>query len=215
MINRFALAIVGNKWRGMIAIWRQPSRLRIPPRSAPRSMRGAREIRHKSERVQRGSHNRNVRPLQPSRRGEWCCLARPKSTPPARKIAIRLRSSRPRDRLPNNCATCASGLHHVAQQSLFFRFRQHNPQSHLKIQCLQSLIGAAISGGAARRDCSDACRAMRCQRSTRFAEAAARCESVRRAITGTIRETPSSVHFSIAHSMRSNLNTARTRVISA
>ena len=38
---------------------------------------------------------------------------------------------------------------------------------------------------------------------------------MRRAITGTIRETPSSVHFSIAHSMRSNLKIARTRVISA
>ena len=33
--------------------------------------------------------------------------------------------------------------------------------------------------GEARRDCSDACRAMRCQRSTRFVAAAARCASVR------------------------------------
>jgi hypothetical protein len=78
-----------------------------------------------------------------------------------------------------------------------------------------NLAGATISGGEARRDCSAACLARRCQRSRRLAEAAARCESVRLAITGTIRETPSSVHFSIAHSMRSNLNIASRSVISA
>ena len=42
---------------------------------------------------------------------------------------------------------------------------------------------------------------MRRQRSTRFAADWARCFSVRRAITGAIAITPSSVAFSIAHSM--------------
>ena len=54
---------------------------------------------------------------------------------------------------------------------------------------------------------------MRRQRSTRLSAASARCFSVRRAITGTIDVTFSSVHFSIAHSMRSNLNTASSSVI--
>ena len=54
---------------------------------------------------------------------------------------------------------------------------------------------------------------MRRQRSTRFSAASARCFSVRRAMTGTIVVTFSSVHFSIAHSMRSNLKTASSKVI--
>ena len=75
-----------------------------------------------------------------------------------------------------------------------------------------SFTGAAISGGAAHRDCSAACSAIRCQRWWRFCAAEARCVSVRRAMTGMMRATPISVHFSIAHSMRSNLKMARTRV---
>ena len=78
-----------------------------------------------------------------------------------------------------------------------------------------SLKGSVISGGLVRRDCSDASRAMRRQRSTRFSAAIARCFSVRRAITGTIVVTFSSVHFSIAHSMRSNLKIASNRAIGA
>ena len=67
--------------------------------------------------------------------------------------------------------------------------------------------------GTARRDCSAACSASRFQRSARFTDAEARCVSVRRAITGTIFETPSSVAFSIAHSMRSNLKMESSRVM--
>ena len=51
---------------------------------------------------------------------------------------------------------------------------------------------------------------IRCQRSTRFAAAFARWVSVRCATTGTIRLAPSSTHFSIAHSMRSNLKMERS-----
>ena len=87
--------------------------------------------------------------------------------------------------------------------------------SAVKSSAAASLTGSAISGGATRRDCSEASRAMRRQRSTRFAAAKARCFSVRRAITGTIVVTFNSVHFSIAHSMRSNLNTANSSVIGA
>ena len=110
-------------------------------------------------------------------------------------------------------------LQNVAQASVHLRIRRaqcaawpRQPRQDIGLASSFSLTGAAISGGAARRDCSDACRAMRCQRSWRFPAAAARWASVRRAMTGMIRATPISVHFSIAHSMRSNLKMARTRV---
>ena len=63
-----------------------------------------------------------------------------------------------------------------------------------------------------RRACFDASSAIRRHRSTRLAAACARCFSLRRAITGTMHSAPSSVAFSIAHSMRSNLKTESSSV---
>ena len=68
-----------------------------------------------------------------------------------------------------------------------------------------SFTGSSTSGTDTRLDCSDAWLTSRRQRPTRFAAELARCFSVRPASTGIILATPSSVHFSIAHSMRSNL----------
>ena len=150
-----------------------------------------------------------------SRRGEWCCRAMRKSIRLARTTVTRLRLSRLRDQ--SRSATPPSAGWDITlfqQQGSLFRFCQHDPPVCCRFNASESLTGSAISGGDARRDCSEAWRAIRCQRSTRFVAAAARWESVRCAITGAIREMPSSVHFSIAHSMRSNLNTARSRVIS-
>ena len=69
-----------------------------------------------------------------------------------------------------------------------------------------------MAGTSDRRDCCDASRAIRRHRSTRFIAACARCLSVLLAITGTIAATPSSVAFSIAHSMWSNLKIDITSV---
>jgi len=66
--------------------------------------------------------------------------------------------------------------------------------------CLSG-IGSAISGMSVRRDCLLASRAMRRQRSERLRADWARCFSVRRARMGVIRAMPSSVAFSMAHSM--------------
>ena len=72
-------------------------------------------------------------------------------------------------------------------------------------------VGLAISGMVVRRDCLLASRAMRRQRSARLRADWARCFSVRRARIGVIFAMPSSVAFSMAHSMWSNLKTARRR----
>ena len=86
-------------------------------------------------------------------------------------------------------------------------------QSLSKVNTSFNADAAEISGGRARRDCSDASRAIRRQRSTRLPAAAARCASVRRATSGTMPATPNSVSFSIAHSMRSNFITESNTVI--
>ena len=62
-------------------------------------------------------------------------------------------------------------------------------------------VGSMMSGISVRRDCLLASRAMRRQRSDRLRADWARCFSVRRARMGVMRAMPSSVAFSMAHSM--------------
>ena len=104
-------------------------------------------------------------------------------------------------------------LQSIFQHHLLFGLGQDDARAVARGHgLLQGLQAARFPGSEARRDCSDAWRAMRCQRSTRFCAALARWASVRCATTGMIRLAPSSTHFSMAHSMRSNLKMERTRV---
>ncbi len=64
---------------------------------------------------------------------------------------------------------------------------------------------SSTTGTSDRRDCFAASRATRRQRSTRAGAAWTRCFSLRRAVIGINLSAPSSVAFSMIHSMRSNL----------
>src|SRR5580692_3495176 len=116
-------------------------------------------------------------------------------------------------------ASARESISRDCSRSLSVTLRSFSASTTLRLPSIRrasaSCIGFSTLGGAARRDCCEASRAIRRQRSTRFPAASARCFSVRRAMTGTIVATFSSVHFSIAHSMRSNLKIANSNVIGA
>ena len=104
-------------------------------------------------------------------------------------------------------------LQGIFQHHLFFGFSQHDASAGRRsLSAPLSLQAGQISGARGSP------RLLRCLAGDALPALHALLRqlgemgSVRCAITGTMRATPSSTHFSIAHSMRSNLKMERTRV---
>ena len=146
-----------------IALWKQPLRLRIPPRSkkaqACDNQRAAVERgscnRHGCDGGGFGAKNRVARAMLKSIRPAET-LAVPSVHPPSGPIASTI-----------PLLVFSGSTHHGIKFDLPIpSARYRRPAGALTHS--ESLIGVAISAGHWRRDCSDACRAMRCHRSDRF-----------------------------------------------